>query len=151
MKIMHLYTYIFFLIAVLMASCSVQKKMKETSQSAGSSVTNQRADNIYSAGAKMFMHDYRQSMESNKNMPDSVLIEKYPLEKIKDTYYVGVLARVNEQFNPDDLVPLDAITGSNARGVLSLKIPAGNLENLSSIPGIEYIDVSRKIKLKNNR
>lgn len=136
---------------VMLASCRVNKNMKATSPEPESSVTNQPANAIYSAGARMFIHDFHQAMASNNNIPDSVLIERYALEKIKNVYYAGVLARVTEQFNPDDLISLDAITGSNYMGSLSLKIPAENVEKLSLVPGIEFIDVSRKIKLKNNR
>ena len=134
--------------SLIFASCRVHKNMKETSPEPENSVTNQPVHNIYSAGAKMFIHDFRAGTASNKGIPDSVLIDKYSLEKINNIYFVGVLARVTEHFNAADLIPLNAITGSNFRGSLSIKIPAGNVEKLVSVPGIEYIDVGRKIILK---
>lgn len=145
------YRDILFCLAIMLTSCGVHKKMAESSPDQALSVTNPPVNHIYSAGAKLFIHDYRKSLDSNNDFPDSVLIEKYALEKIENSFYVGVQARVTSDFNPDQLIPLKAIKGSMINGILSLKIPAGNLEKLGAVMGIEYIDVGRKVLLKNGR
>jgi hypothetical protein len=99
----------------------------------------------------MLIHDYKQAMSASNSGPGPVFIEKYSLVKIDSTYYVGVLAKVGEHFNPDDLIPLKAITGSKNNGALSLKIPAADVERLGSVKGVEYIDISRRISLKNDQ
>jgi len=125
--------------------------MHEANQVKSGSTEMETSSGIFSAKTKMFIHDYSSTTEGGINYPDERLIDKYALVKINDIYYIGMLLKISNDFNIDQLSQFKAITGSRTNISLSIKLPVQNVEKLAGVKGIEYADVDQKIDLRDNR
>ncbi len=143
---------IFFIsILALLISCAVNKKMHENTNGQPRTVTNPNDSDIYSAGTKMFISDYKKEVNTNQPVPGEDFIKKYSLIKVDGEYYVGVMIKVTDNFNNNNLTGINAIPGSRANDILSMKVPVQNVEKLSSIDGIKYVDVDHRVNFRKIR
>ena len=142
---------LFLVIGLTFISCIANKKMHEGNKADPARNNPEINSGIFSARSKMFINDFRKTITANNIIPDTELIDKYSLSKINDIYYLGMLLKISGDFDLTQLYPLNAIPGSRTNASLSVKLPIQNVDRLSGIKGIEYVDIDHKIILKNNR
>lgn len=79
--------------------------------------------------------------------PSESLQKKYLLSFRNGRYYARGYLRVNEFFDPDLLVGLGGTITEYTGEIRSFSIPVDRLQELVRIPGIRYIELSRKVNL----
>lgn len=83
----------------------------------------------------------KQNWEANKAQ-----LERYPITKIKQNFYFSFLGKVNQQFNPQNLSEFGIMVGKPIGSVVSLKVPLNQLETITSLPGLESMQIAAKIE-----
>jgi minor extracellular serine protease Vpr len=78
--------------------------------------------------------------------PSEKITRKYPVKIINQRYYIGALIKINKKFNRSDLLKYDVLIGTRAGDILSVKVPIENLEELSKIEGIDFIQIDEPVK-----
>lgn len=73
-------------------------------------------------------------------------LERYPITKIKQKFYFSFLGKINQQFNPQNLSELGVIVGKPIGSVVSLKVPLNQLATITSLPGLESMQIAAKIE-----
>ncbi|TAL67826.1 MAG: T9SS type A sorting domain-containing protein [Bacteroidetes bacterium] len=72
----------------------------------------------------------------------------YFLKSIQNKIYAGGLLKINDKINPDELNSLDVKIGTKAGNIWSINVPLENVESLTKINGIDYIQIDEPIKIK---
>ena len=83
----------------------------------------------------------KQNWEANEAQ-----LERYPITKIKQNFYFSFLGKINQQFNPLNLSDLGVIVGKPIGSVVSLKVPLNQLEAITSLPGLESMQIAAKVE-----
>jgi subtilisin family serine protease len=83
----------------------------------------------------------KQNWEANEAQ-----LERYPITKIKQNFYFSFLGKINQQFNPQNLSDLGIMVGKPIGSVVSLKVPLNQLEAITSLPGLESMQIAAKIE-----
>ncbi len=78
--------------------------------------------------------------------PNEAQLERYPITKIKQNFYFSFLGKINQQFNPQNLSDLGVIVGKPIGSVVSLKVPLNQLEAITSLPGLESMQIAAKVE-----
>ena len=73
-------------------------------------------------------------------------LERYPITKIKQKFYFSFLGKINQQFNPQNLSDLGIMVGKPIGSVVSLKVPLNQLATITSLPGLESMQIAAKIE-----
>ena len=83
----------------------------------------------------------KQNWESNEAQ-----LERYPITKIKQKFYFSFLGKINQQFNPQNLSDLGIMVGKPIGSVVSIKVPLNQLATITSLPGLESIQIAAKVE-----
>jgi subtilisin family serine protease len=83
----------------------------------------------------------KQNWEANEAQ-----LERYPITKIKQNFYFSFLGKINQQFNPQILSDLGVIVGKPIGSVVSLKVPLNQLATITSLPGLESMQIAAKVE-----
>ena len=83
----------------------------------------------------------KQNWEANEAQ-----LERYPITKIKQNFYFSFLGKINQQFNPQNLSDLGIMVGKPIGSVVSLKVPLNQLATITSLPGLESMQIAAKIE-----
>jgi len=83
----------------------------------------------------------KQNWEANEAQ-----LERYPITKIKQEFYFSFLGKINQQFNPQNLSELGIMVGKPIGSVVSLKVPLNQLATITSLPGLESMQIAAKIE-----
>ncbi|NBW71630.1 MAG: T9SS C-terminal target domain-containing protein [Flavobacteriia bacterium] len=83
----------------------------------------------------------KQNWEANEAQ-----LERYPITKIKQKFYFSFLGKINQQFNPQNLSDLGVIVGKPIGSVVSLKVPLNQLATITSLPGLESMQIAAKVE-----
>ena len=83
----------------------------------------------------------KQNWEANEAQ-----LERYPITKIKQNFYFSFLGKINQQFNPQNLSDLGVIVGKPIGSVVSIKVPLNQLEAITSLPGLESMQIAAKVE-----
>ena len=83
----------------------------------------------------------KQNWEANEAQ-----LERYPITKIKQKFYFSFLGKINQQFNPQNLSELGIMVGKPIGSVVSLKVPLNQLATITSLPGLESMQIAAKIQ-----
>ena len=83
----------------------------------------------------------KQNWEANEAQ-----LERYPITKIKQKFYFSFLGKINEQFNPQNLSDLGVMVGKPIGSIVSLKVPLNQLATITSLPGLESMQIAAKIE-----
>lgn len=83
----------------------------------------------------------KQNWEANEAQ-----LERYPITKIKQKFYFSFLGKINQQFNPQNLSDLGVMVGKPIGSVVSLKVPLNQLATITSLPGLESMQIAAKIE-----
>ena len=73
-------------------------------------------------------------------------LERYPITKIKQKFYFSFLGKINQQFNPQNLSDLGVMVGKPIGSVVSLKVPLNQLATITSLPGLESMQIAAKVE-----
>lgn len=76
---------------------------------------------------------------------DSTTLSSYPINLINKQYYVSFLAKINPEFDKLTLCRLKYIVGNPIRNIVSIKVPIEASEYVSSIQGIDYLELAGKV------
>ena len=83
----------------------------------------------------------KQNWEANEAQ-----LERYPITKIKQKFYFSFLGKINQQFSPQNLSDLGVMVGKPIGSVVSLKVPLNQLEAITSLPGLESMQIAAKVE-----
>ena len=83
----------------------------------------------------------KQNWEANEAQ-----LERYPITKIKQNFYFSFLGKINQQFNPQNLSDLGIMVGKPIGSVVSIKVPLNQLATITSLPGLESMQIAAKIE-----
>ena len=83
----------------------------------------------------------KQNWEANEAQ-----LERYPITKIKQNFYFSFLGKINQQFNPQNLSDLGVMVGKPIGSVVSIKVPLNQLATITSLPGLESIQIAAKVE-----
>ena len=83
----------------------------------------------------------KQNWEANEAQ-----LERYPITKIKQNFYFSFLGKINQQFNPQNLSDLGIMVGKPIGSVVSIKVPLNQLATITSLPGLESIQIAAKVE-----
>ena len=73
-------------------------------------------------------------------------LERYPITKIKQKFYFSFLGKINQQFNPQNLSDLGIMVGKPIGSVVSIKVPLNQLATITSLPGLESMQIAAKVE-----
>ncbi len=83
----------------------------------------------------------KQNWEANEAQ-----LAAYPITKIKQKFYFSFLGKINQQFNPQNLSNLGIMVGKPIGSVVSLKVPLNQLATITSLPGLESMQIAAKVE-----
>ena len=83
----------------------------------------------------------KQNWEANEAQ-----LAAYPITKIKQKFYFSFLGKINQQFNPQNLSNLGIMVGKPIGSVVSIKVPVDQLAAITSLPGLESMQIAAKIE-----
>ena len=83
----------------------------------------------------------KQNWEANEAQ-----LERFPITKIKQNFYFSFLGKINQQFNPQNLSDLGVMVGKPIGSVVSIKVPLNQLATITSLPGLESMQIAAKIE-----
>jgi subtilisin family serine protease len=73
------------------------------------------------------------------------LTKSYPIYNIDGRWYLSMLARSNEHFNPEELKWQRILFSAPVQQFLSIKVPLQKLSALLELKGLAYIEIAGKI------
>jgi minor extracellular serine protease Vpr len=80
-----------------------------------------------------------------KNLGNHFL-EKLPIHKINGMYYLSFVGRISCEFNRDNLICRNWLTGNAIGNVASVKIPLDDLAEIETSQDFEYLEIASKIR-----
>ena len=81
----------------------------------------------------------------SKGEVNEALIKHYPIYNIDGRWYISMLARANQNFNPEELKWQRILFSAPVQQFLSIKVPLQKLSSLQDIKGLDYIEIAGKI------
>ncbi|HOY32982.1 MAG TPA: S8/S53 family peptidase [Bacteroidales bacterium] len=108
------------------------------------------AQSYFSADSRLFLADMKFCGNINRSATATIM-EKYPVYKFGDKYYVSCLAKTMGNFGRKTLESQGIITGSQIGNVVTLRIPLEDFNEKLYIPGISYIEIAGKAAPNLNR
>ena len=76
---------------------------------------------------------------------DSTTLSSYPINLINNQYYVSFLAKINPDFDKLTLMRSRYIVGNPIRNIVSIKVPIEASEYVSSLQGVDYLELAGKV------
>ena len=101
------------------------------------------AQNKSSVETRALAQCYKQAKSVDK-MPKSIL-ELYPLRHDANGTSIGVLAKVNDSFNPSDVESLGIKITSRSGNIVVMRSPLHLLHLLESVNGITFFSVAHRV------
>jgi hypothetical protein len=150
-KIFLLFT-ILFALAMSNYSCSETKKtINETEMN---QITTELTTNFdVSAKTRQLIKDIQDELTEQKTSiqkytPSKSIIEKYDILKIEDVYHISGMMMIKENFIKSTLDDISVKTGSQSGKFTTVQIPANKFDLFLQNEGIEYFQVTEKVKTK---
>jgi len=81
----------------------------------------------------------------SKGEVNEALINHYPIYNIDGRWYLSMLARANQNFNPEELKWQRILFSAPVQQLLSIKVPLQKLSSLQEIKGLDYLEIAGKI------
>lgn len=75
----------------------------------------------------------------------------YPIYKINGKQIISLIAKVNSNYNVSNLQQYEISQGSRIGNIVTLKVPLSAIQQISSIPGISYLEIAAKVQPHLNR
>jgi len=76
---------------------------------------------------------------------DSATLSTFPINLINNQYYISFLAKINSDFDKLSLTQSKYIIGNPIRNIVSIKMPIEASESLTSLNGVDYLVLARKV------
>lgn len=70
---------------------------------------------------------------------------RFPVYRINGQDYLSLLALVNPSFSADELRGMGLMVGKPVKNIVTLKLPLSQLDEIASLPGIDYLEIPGKI------
>lgn len=99
-----------------------------------------------SANCQSDLWSIQESLEIKQEINYSDLINKFPVNKIDNQYYVNLLFKVGFGFSRSQIESYGAMVGGRSQDILSVKWPIEQLSFLTEINNVEIIQVAQKVK-----
>ncbi len=90
----------------------------------------------------------RSKLKSTNSILAKEIKDRYLIREYHNTEYVGALLKVKQCIKQSDLYDLNIIIGAQINDIWSVKIPVNELENLTNIACVDYIQIDEPIKTK---
>ncbi len=149
---MNKYFILIFLICEIVSAGTVLSQPRIGKKDNHARVINTVAEDFpaerLSPSSKHFIKARMKSSDPGARNTRVKLKNRFPVETLNSSSYIGALVRVNPGIDRESLNALGVITGARAGHIWSMKIPVDQVIALSRLPGIEYVDVDNKIDLK---
>jgi len=98
------------------------------------------------ADTRFRVHRLQELVRSSGNRPDiERLQQEFPLVRIEGHTYVSFLASVNASFDPSIESTYPVRIGSRAGNIISLRVRLDQLHVISSLPGLDIVQIAGKI------
>ena len=85
------------------------------------------------------------SLDLNRRLPLDQLDKKYNLSYHHDKHYVAALMKVAERFDPSQFNTYQVQVNSALGAIYSVHIPIDQYANFIDVPGIDYIELAKKV------
>ncbi|MEY3049322.1 MAG: hypothetical protein RL365_1360, partial [Bacteroidota bacterium] len=76
---------------------------------------------------------------------DSSTLSSYPINLINNRFYVSFLAKINPEFDKLSLTKSNYIVGNPIRNIVSIKVPIESSDYVSSLQGVDYLELAGKV------
>jgi subtilisin family serine protease len=76
---------------------------------------------------------------------DSSTLSSYPINLINNRFYVSFLAKINPEFDKLSLMKSNYIVGNPIRNIVSIKVPIEASDYVSSLQGVDYLELAGKV------
>jgi len=76
---------------------------------------------------------------------DSSTLSSYPINLINNRFYVSFLAKINPEFDKLSLTKSNYIVGNPIRNIVSIKVPIEASDYVSSLQGVDYLELAGKV------
>ncbi|MFN5418007.1 MAG: S8 family peptidase [Flavobacteriia bacterium] len=106
------------------------------------------AQTNYSNVTRIDLQNLEKSYLNAKGNPEIInqISNQFPVNKINGKYFVSVLAETNQSFSKIQLENLGVLVGGKINSIVSLKVPLDNLNQIYTLPGINFIEITGKIR-----
>lgn len=101
---------------------------------------------IISANTKADVQVIQKDLARSKNIPSSLLIDRFAIHKFSDGYFVGFLAKTSSTYSKNNLIQQGIIVGAKSGDIVSIQVPLHLLSSLESLPGLKMVQLAGKIK-----
>ncbi|MEY4658857.1 MAG: hypothetical protein RJB36_623 [Bacteroidota bacterium] len=98
-----------------------------------------------SASDRLDLTHIQQQLASENGKVNDQLVSRYPIHHINGVDYLAFVARISDGFNRADLIKRSYIVGKPIANIVSLKVPLSRTNELTSLPGISYLEIAGKI------
>lgn len=107
------------------------------------------AQNKSTVETRALVHNLNQA-KSVDNM-SKTLLQRYPVININNKSYIGVIAKVDGDFDAADLKALGIRITSEVENIIVLRVPVEQLAALESVRGIETYTVAHRVSPEMNK
>lgn len=106
------------------------------------------AQTNYSNLTRIDLQNLEKSYLNAKGNPEIInqISNQFPVNKINGKYFVSILAETNQSFSKIQLENLGVLVGGKINSIVSLKVPLENLNQIYTLPGINFIEIAGKIR-----
>jgi len=132
-------------------SCSGTKKtINETEMNQSTTVLTANID--VSAKTRQLIKDIQDELTEQKNsinkyVPSKKIIDKYNIIQIENSFHISGMMMTNETFENSSLIEIGVKTGSQSGKFTTVQIPVNNFDLFLKNEGIEYFQVTEKVKI----
>ena len=109
---------------------------------------SKRNDKISPYTSNLINDINRSKLKSTNSILAKEIKDRYLIREYHNTEYVGALLKVKQCIKQSDLYDLNIIIGAQINDIWSVKIPVNELENLTNIACVDYIQIDEPIKTK---
>ncbi len=99
-----------------------------------------------STDTRLFISDLNNNYRSHNSYISKDLCNKYPINKVNEGFYVSCLALVNNNFSANDMYTAGILLGSQTGNIVTLRIPIQYFNQITTLKGIDYLEIAGKIK-----
>ncbi len=101
---------------------------------------------ILSANTKADVSVIIADLKTNGGKSSENIQNRFAVNTLNGNQYVSFLAKASSHFSKSTIVQMGIMVGAKIGDIVSLKIPVSQLDNISSLPGINMLQLSGKIK-----
>lgn len=142
------YITIIILSATLLA-CSTTRKDTAKKEVAKSNSIEYKFD--LSLQTKMFLQKFNNEKTGDDIeafIPSKELVDKYNIIILDDIYTISGFIKINNDYDQDYLTQINIKPGSKVDNIITVIIPLSSIDNFLTLNGIDYFEISEKVKLK---